>query len=179
MALLAETLIDEWLNRRGFLTMRGLKNKGVDEIDLLGVRRTEDGVEGWHVEAQISFRPVGYITKLPAEYAKASQKSANSAVKRPEDLLAWSVAEFVEKKFNSKKKHNARNAVWPNLQWKRIFVHGIARDEHEIDLIRAEGVEVIPFHVILAELAVKSHITGAAGTDISEIIEYFDMHRQS
>ena len=37
MALLAEQLVDEWLNRKGFFTVRGIK-EGVDEIDLLGVR---------------------------------------------------------------------------------------------------------------------------------------------
>ena len=37
MALLAESLVDEWLNRQGFFTIRGIKH-GVGEIDLLGVR---------------------------------------------------------------------------------------------------------------------------------------------
>ena len=39
MAALAESLVDEWLNRQGFFTVRGLKH-GVDEIDLLGVRQS-------------------------------------------------------------------------------------------------------------------------------------------
>jgi hypothetical protein len=63
MPLLAETLVDEWLNRRGFFTVRGIKD-GVEEIDLLGVRPTSNGLEGWHVEVQASFRPVNYITPL-------------------------------------------------------------------------------------------------------------------
>jgi len=37
MAALAESLVDAWLNRQGFFTVRGLKH-GIDEIDLLGVR---------------------------------------------------------------------------------------------------------------------------------------------
>ncbi len=35
MALLAEPLVDEWLNRKGFFTLRGIKHR-VREIDLLG-----------------------------------------------------------------------------------------------------------------------------------------------
>jgi hypothetical protein len=35
MALLAESLVEEWLNRSGFFTMRGIKC-GVNELDLLG-----------------------------------------------------------------------------------------------------------------------------------------------
>jgi hypothetical protein len=37
MAALAESLVDEWLNRQGFFSVRGVKH-GVDEIDLLGIR---------------------------------------------------------------------------------------------------------------------------------------------
>ena len=63
MALIAESLVDEWLNRKGFFTVRGIKH-GVGEIDLLGVRPTENGLEAWHVEVQASFRPIGYIAPL-------------------------------------------------------------------------------------------------------------------
>ena len=34
MALLAEALVEEWLNRTGYFTIRGIK-AGNDEIDLL------------------------------------------------------------------------------------------------------------------------------------------------
>ena len=53
MALLGEQLVNEWLNRIGFFTLRGIK-MGVHEIDLLGIRMREGVLEGWHVEAQIS-----------------------------------------------------------------------------------------------------------------------------
>lgn len=50
MALLAESLVEEWLNRDGFFTIRGVKH-GVGEMDLLAVRPQPDGrVIGWHVE---------------------------------------------------------------------------------------------------------------------------------
>jgi hypothetical protein len=38
VALLAESLVEEWLNRMGFFTVRGIR-RGVGEIDLLGVRQ--------------------------------------------------------------------------------------------------------------------------------------------
>jgi hypothetical protein len=60
MALLDEQLVEEWLNRQNFFTMRGIKC-GVDEIDLLAIRPLPAGFECWHVEVQISYRPVGYI----------------------------------------------------------------------------------------------------------------------
>ncbi len=36
MALLAESLVEEWLNRQGFFTIRGIKQR-ISEIDLLAV----------------------------------------------------------------------------------------------------------------------------------------------
>ena len=36
MALLAEEIVEEWLNRNGFFTIRGIK-VGVYEIDLLAI----------------------------------------------------------------------------------------------------------------------------------------------
>jgi len=65
MALLGESLVEEWLNRDGFFTIRGVRH-GVDEMDLLAIRREKSGkVIGRHVEVQISFRPIGFIAKLP------------------------------------------------------------------------------------------------------------------
>ena len=39
MALLAEEVVEEWLNRKGYFTIRGAK-VGVPEMDLLAVRTT-------------------------------------------------------------------------------------------------------------------------------------------
>jgi hypothetical protein len=173
MSLLSETLVDEWLNRQGFLTMRGIKNAGVDEIDLLGVRPCPWGLEAWHVEAQISFNPVGYITQLSKAEQKRSGRKSGSAVNRSPELLKESVHEWVHKKFNSPKKTKLREKVWPKLEWKNIFVHGIARHPEELVLIRDSGVELICFRTVLEYLNTKKGLTGASGTDISDIIRYF------
>ena len=53
MALLAEELVEEWLNRQGYFTIRGAK-VGVGEMDLLAVKPTDGGVECRHVEVQAS-----------------------------------------------------------------------------------------------------------------------------
>jgi hypothetical protein len=73
MSLLAESLVEEWLNRKGYFTIRGIKH-GIGELDLLGIHRESSGsVTGWHVEVQASFRPVGYIAKLTKEMAHGSR----------------------------------------------------------------------------------------------------------
>ena len=50
MALLAEEIVEEWLNRQGYFTIRGIKI-GVQEIDMLAVRFKGEGVpECRHIE---------------------------------------------------------------------------------------------------------------------------------
>jgi hypothetical protein len=87
MALLAESLVEEWLNRRGFFTIRGIKH-GIAEIDLLAIRHeAETSVTGWHVEVQVSFRPVGYIAKLTDDMAQAlSRVRTNASARTPEQI---------------------------------------------------------------------------------------------
>jgi hypothetical protein len=47
MALLAEVIVEEWLNRQGYFTLRGMKI-GVDEIDLLAIRPRSGALECRH-----------------------------------------------------------------------------------------------------------------------------------
>jgi len=80
MALLAESLVEEWLNRKSFFTIRGLKKK-LDEIDLLAVaHRGAAELEAWHVESQVSFRPASYITPLTEELAQELGKKKTSSL---------------------------------------------------------------------------------------------------
>lgn len=179
MAFLAETLVDEWLNRQGYFTVRGLKD-GVSEMDLLGVRPGSDGLEGCHVEVQASFRPVGYITPIAKEHLAGFAKSRTSAKSRPEVVLQRSVAAWVEKKFTSKGKIGARERAWPGLRWRYIFVHAVVREPLELSLIAKHGIKVVPFHAVLHQLKhVSASQRGGAGTDISEIVEYFYQHGSS
>jgi hypothetical protein len=57
MALLAEELVEEWLNRNGYFTIRGIK-LGVHEIDLLAIRINSGNIEARHIEVQASVHPI-------------------------------------------------------------------------------------------------------------------------
>jgi hypothetical protein len=174
MALLAESLVDEWLNRAGFFTVRGIKH-GVGEIDLLGVRPRISALEAWHVEVQASFRPISYIASLPDEAREGFAKSRTSMKVRPPELIERAAAAWVEKKFKSKSKRVARETAWPGMKWKYILVHAAVRWPVEVEAIARNGVEVIPLYRVLMELGQSgaSGIRGDAGTDLSEIIEYY------
>jgi hypothetical protein len=176
MAFLAETLVDEWLNRQGYFTVRGLKD-GVSEIDLLGVRRGTSGLEACHAEVQASFRPVGYITPLTETDVAGFAKSRTSAKERPAPLLRRSVAAWVAKKFTAPEKVAARERAWPGLTWRYVFVHAVVREPSELALIAEHGIQVVPFHAVLHQLKhVSATQRGGAGTDLSEIVEYFAQH---
>ena len=178
MSLLAETLVDEWLNRQGYFTIRGLKD-GVSEIDLLGIRPHTGGLEACHVEVQASFRPVGYISPIAKEQVDGFAKSRTSAKARSRAMLQQSVAAWVQKKFTSRAKSAARERAWSGLTWTFVFVHAVVRDEHELLLIEKQGIKVVPLHQVLHDLKhASASQRGGAGTDISEIVEYFAKHGQ-
>ncbi len=177
MALLAETLVDEWLNRQGFFTVRGIKH-GNDEIDLLGVRPKGSSLEAWHVEVQASFRPIGYIARVTDEIAKDFPATPKSAKKRPPDIVRACAEAWVQSKFKKQPKQAVRDQAWPGLTWNYVLVHAVVREAEELKAIAACGVRLIALHDVLEGLAHKAAkgIRGGAGTDFSEIIEYFSKH---
>ncbi|MCW5685601.1 MAG: hypothetical protein KIT85_14440 [Pseudolabrys sp.] len=180
MALLAEQLVDEWLNRNGFFTLRGIK-KGGDEIDLLGVRERNGVLEGWHVEVQASFRPVSYIAKLSKEaQERLGVKSATSAKKRPPDMIDEAIVDWVEKKFRSKKKEKMRAQCWREVKWAYKFVHAEVHDKSELEALERQNIDLIPLEQVLRDLCnhKRDELFGAAGTDIAELIRYFAVHSQ-
>lgn len=178
MALLAEQLVDEWLNRKGFFTRQGIK-RGVREIDLLGIRMTGARLEGWHVEVQVSFRPVSFIGKLSkAQQLEHGVKDANSSKKRSAALLEAGIDAWVEKKFKSPLKKQMRDQCWKNIDWQYKLVHGRVYEKSELAFIQARGVELIPFETALQDLCKHKpgEPSGGAGTDIAEIIHFYAEH---
>jgi hypothetical protein len=131
-------------------------------------------LEAWHVEVQASFWPIGYITPLSTTSLEGFAKTKTSMKTRQLEQLEPSVAAWVEKKFLSTAKQVARNQAWNGLSWKYVLVHAVVREPSELDLIASHGVELIPLHCVLHELGQGgTGIKGGAGTDLSELIQYF------
>ncbi len=144
MALLAEALVEEWLNRQGFFTIRGIKI-GVDEIDLLAIRFIETfPPECRHIEVQASMRPISYITKIPGQKAK-------NAAKLPPELMQKCVKEWVFKKFKNPKKTNVIKKLFPD-HWTTELVVNNVKSEEELALIEKEGIRLIRLSHIIKEL---------------------------
>ena len=181
MALLAESLVEEWLNRNRFFTIRGLKH-GVGEIDLLGIRLEADGsVTGRHVEVQASFRPIGYIAKLTNTIARESGKGRTSAVARTPSQMAECAREWVDSKFRAQQKVKIREHLCPRANWSYHLVHAVVRAPEELLLFKTEGVQCHSFDLLLRELSQRQGqaFCGSAGGDLAEIVGYFRVNVNS
>ncbi len=173
MALLAEQIVEEWLTRQGYFTIRGIKI-GNDELDLLAIKRHPNGVwQNIHIEVQVSIRPVGYISNLTqlrqSEFKIAGGKSAS---KRSDFQLELAVKDWVDKKFKGIKKGNLRKQLTHIDNWDFLFVHGKVRDIKEIDFIRSNGIQTKHISEVITELQKPGELkfTTASATDIIELI---------
>lgn len=169
MALLGESLVEEWLNREGFFTIRGVKH-GVGEMDLLAVKpQSSGGVIGWHVEVQLSFRPIGFIAKLP----KAPNQGRQSARKRSSEEIDLCARGWVNDKFRAEDKTRLRDQLWPGITWGFHLVHAVVREKRELTVFANEGVILHPFHDILSSLSTRGSFSASAGGDLAEIVTYY------
>lgn len=168
MALLAEEIVEEWLNRQGYFTIRGIK-MGVQEIDLLAVKLHPDGkTECRHIEVQASMRPVSYISRVPKEVQKAG-RAANSA-KRSDEELNQGIAEWVEKKFRRPDKKTLMAKLWKG-DWSSELVVNVVKSEEELKIIAGHGIKILRLSEIVSALAKNSFvISSASGADIVDLI---------
>jgi len=161
MAVVDEELVEQWLNQNGFFTMRGIKC-GIDEIDLLAIKHEDGKIVAWHVEVQVSFRPVGYIG------------GDTSAKKRDLVQLSDGVSQWVNKKFLSEKKTNKRNQILPNVDWQYVLVCAELKDERELTLMESLGVTVYRYRTVLKDLtSAKNHHSSSLSNNIVEILRYY------
>ncbi|OBZ09088.1 hypothetical protein A8L34_23380 [Bacillus sp. FJAT-27264] len=174
MALQAETLVEEWLNKNGYFTIRGIKEK-LNEIDFLAVRQSEDGEwEYVHCEVLVSMRPVAYISKLTKQQMeKLGVKSKTSAKLRNSESLKDSVKAWVEIKYTSDKKKKLRSSVIDTEEWQYWLVHGRVKDQNELEQISGEGVKLVAIKDILQELTANTtehSFSAASAGDLVELI---------
>jgi hypothetical protein len=151
MSLLAEEIVEEWLNRRGYFTIKGIR-LGVHEIDLLAVKLDKDGVVCKHIEVQASMRPVSYVTAVPKAIQNATGRAALSAKERTKEELRLSVEEWIDNKFRQDRKVRLRQALHDG-DWEFELVVHLVRHAEELQQIEEMGIAVRRLASIVAELA--------------------------
>ena len=170
MSLLGEEVVEEWLNRNGYFTIRGIK-LGVDEIDILAIRPLPDGKnECRHIEVQVSINPISYITKVPAAIRKQTGIGPHNAKRRDVAQLTQGVHEWIEAKFNQPRKVQLRNSLCPG-SWSRELVVGSIKHEEELDLLRQGGITIHRLKDVLTEMIEnRTVVRAAAGADLFDLM---------
>lgn len=169
MSLLAEEIVEEWLNRQGYFTIRGVK-LGVHEIDLLAIRPTKAGLECRHIEVQASVRPISYLTDLPKAVQKATGRKPKSAKARTEEELRQGVTEWLTRKWDDPHKAKLRTQLAPG-PWSRELVVHIVKHERELELLAQSGITIHRLKDVVRQL--KSGgvaIEGAAGAHLLDLV---------
>lgn len=143
MALISEQIVEEWLRRQEFFTIRGMRKPRVRESDILAIR-CKDGqiVEACHYEVQVSYRPVGFLVKRKV--------LEEIGLKAGIDLL-------IENKFDSDRKKSLRAQLVGNkVNWTYHFVvHELKKEEERKILEKHPLIELVKFVDVCTDLASK------------------------
>lgn len=178
MALLAEELVEEWLNRQGFFTIRGIK-VGVNEMDLLALRATAQGLELRHVEVQASVNPVAYITQVPKAVQLQSGRAPGSAKVRDDTELRAAVLEWIHKKFDHPRKTDLRSRLAPGPWSRELIIHKV-KHPRELELLTEAGIQVRPLSLVVSELKHRRfELEGASGTHLVDLVAMADSFSDS
>lgn len=171
MALLGEEVVEEWLNRQGYFTIRGIK-LGVQEIDILAFRPDPQGRhECRHIEVQVSTNPIAYISKVPKAIQKGKGVGPDNAKERTPEELKRGIAEWIEKKYHHPKKIDLRKRLFPG-KWSRELVANVVKHPEELDLFRKAGITIIRFADIVREMEHSTTIIeAAAGGDLLNLMQ--------
>jgi hypothetical protein len=169
MALLAEEIVEEWLNRNGYFTIRGIK-LGVHEIDLLALAVRGSTIEARHIEVQASIRPVSYLCPLPKSAQKETGRKPMSMKPRTPTELADGVQEWVEKKYLHDDKKRLRNTLFQG-EWRyELVIHNV-RFPEELELLEKHGIKIHRLDDIVKSLSEnKTIIQSAAGSDLLDLV---------
>jgi hypothetical protein len=171
MSLMGEEVVDEWLNRMGFFTIRGIK-LGVQEIDLLAFKPDPKGRHVCrHIEVQVSTNPIAYISKVPKAIQKATGVGPDCAKTRSTEEIRSGILEWIAKKFDHPKKVALRHKLFPG-QWSRELVVNVVKHPEEVGLFEEAGVTVIQFKDVLKQMDRGSNvISTASGGDLLTLMQ--------
>lgn len=170
MALLAEELVEEWLNRNGYFTIRGIK-LGVQEIDLLAIRINDGIIEARHIEVQASVNPISYLNPLPKDVRKSTGRGSASTKLRTEKELRDGIKEWVNKKFLLEIKEKTRQQLHSGNWSFELVVHKM-KFPQELDLLREHGITIHNLDEIVKDLSDhhSTMIPRASGSDLFELV---------
>lgn len=169
--------MEEWLNRKAYFTIRGVK-VGNSEIDLLAV--SFDDADALHVEVSVSTNAVSWTCPWPKRLREETGYRERTNKPRTPEQLEECVNEWVRGKYENdraddKKIEKRREELCPNRHWRYLFVHGDVKYPEELELILEKGVELIDIREVLTELEDRKRgfVTSSEASDISELLKFY------
>ena len=169
MALIAEEVVEEWLNQQGFFTIRGIK-LGVHEMDILAVKLAGAEADLRHYEVHASINAVSYISSVPKDIQKRTGRRPSSSKLRTSEEIAVGVGEWIEKKFLHPRKDKLRQQLFPG-RWSYFFVVNEFKHPEEIEEFERSQVTILRLRDILDSLKDSSRRTySASGKDLVDLM---------
>ena len=168
MSLLAEEVVEEWLNRQGYFTIRGIR-LGNDEIDILAINPKHGRLERRHIEVQVAINPNAYISKVTKAIQEKYGIGPNSAKKRNRTELKQCVKEWIYKKFNQSKKEQLKQSLCSG-EWSRELVIHSFKHSDEINLIRTKVKIHFLRHIVDEMRSKHTLIKAATGNDLVDLM---------
>jgi hypothetical protein len=156
---IGEEVVQEWLNRDGHFTIRGIRI-GNNEIDILAVKLAGGACTRRHIEITLSTNAIGYI-------------STGSAKKVADDELKQAVDAWIEKKFSARAEE-MKQRLCPG-DWTKELVVGDIRHEEEITILENAGIRVHRLTAILSEMETppeRTIVKTAAGADLFNLMMF-------
>ncbi len=157
--MLGEEVVQEWLNRDGHFTIRGVKI-GNNEIDILAVKPADGPCTCRHIEITLSTNAIGYI-------------SPGNAKKLTDPELKQAVDAWIEKKFNERAM-TLKQCLCPG-NWTKELVVGNIKHEEEIAMLKKAGILIHRLASILAEMETppeRTVVKTAAGADLFNLMMF-------
>jgi hypothetical protein len=159
VSMLGEEVVQEWLNRKGYFTIRGVKI-GNNEIDILAVKPADGVCECRHIEITLSINAIGYI-------------STGNARKLRDVELKQAVDAWIEKKFNERAMTLKQRLCHGN--WTKELVVGHIKHEDEIEVLEKSGIHIHRLTSILAEMETppeRTVVKTAVGADLFNLMMF-------
>ncbi len=160
MTRAAETIVEDWFNRRGYFTIRGMKS-GRNEADLLAFNpNSNDAV---HVEVSASTAPMGWW--------------GDSLDSTPKPEKIQGVVNEADKKFYRPNVKDLRERLRRGT-WRCLLAYTMLNDEPEqLEVLERCGVEAVSFAVILSDLAVKNRLEYKTDSDAAHFAAVAEAYR--
>ena len=170
MALLAEEVVEEWLNRQGYFTIRGIR-MGVDEIDILTIKPNNKGeLECRHIEVQASINPVSYLTPLTKDLQKKLGVAPMSMRKRTPEVMKECVKSWIDKKFLKIRKTKIRDSLYSG-KWSYELVINKVKFPEELKIVEQLGIKVHYLKDIVKDMLKGGQlIKSASGVDLVNLM---------